>query len=402
MLLGIIWYYIKYLFGIISYKVFIEGALDLLVKHNTLFIKLFQFLSANKHDYFRKYTNNSSYSPDDIDMGLLDEIKREYNITFYSNSNTPINTGMIALIFKGHINGVDVAVKIPRKNIRSRLESGFKELQWFYKIINFFYKDYPILSLVANFIEAQDVILDQCSFETEIIAQNTMRRNLAELDHITDKLIVPKIYNHDGESRFVITEFLEGIDCFSVDELDRDQYTKLIVIFAITQLFLTEVFHTDSHPGNLIFMKRDGVPILGIIDFGMHCYISRETRDGVTSILGSISKQYDVTKSYRFLEPFLLPKINFASYSEDIRNKINTISERMMPTITSGSVKEHEIVMYVKELCQLHPDFKKLSLNVETVQLVLAQACLLSTCHFLSDKEYVSKCYDEIIREIIS
>ena len=146
-------------------------------------------------------------------------------------------------------------------------------------------------------------------------------------------------------------------------------------------------------------MKRNGVLCLGIIDFGMHCFISRETRYGAISILSSINNDY---KPYLFLQPFLFPKISFASYSVDVINKINLISENITQLTKNGSVTEHEIFMCVKELCNIHPDFKHLSLNVETVQLVIAQACLLSTCSFLSSKEHIATCYKEVIKELIS
>jgi predicted unusual protein kinase regulating ubiquinone biosynthesis (AarF/ABC1/UbiB family) len=380
----------------------------LLIQHNALFTKLFQILSANKlvshevADYFRKCTNNSSYSDEDIDVEFLDEIKREYHITLYSEK--PINTGMIAIVFKGNKDGTDVAVKIARKNIRTRLAKGFKELQWFYNIVCYFYRENPVLTLVANFIGAQDCILDQCSFKNEIRAHKKMACNLSEIENVTDidKLVVPLIYNKEGESRFIISEFLEGIDCFSVEKAERDQYTKLITIFSMSQIFLTEVVHTDTHPGNMIYMKQEGVLKLGIIDFGMNCFISKETREGIVAILGSINNEYDPKKAYRFFEPFLLPKIRFTSYSDEVRTKINILSEHITGLIKGGSVTEHQIVMAVKELGAIHNDFKKVSLNVETVQLVIAQACLLSTCSFLSEKEHIAKCYSEVIRELIS
>jgi predicted unusual protein kinase regulating ubiquinone biosynthesis (AarF/ABC1/UbiB family) len=407
-MLFIFWLYLQYTLCFISYNDFIKGAFDRLIQHNALFIKMFQVLSANKFvspevaDYFRRCTNNSTYSQDDIDIELIDEIKRDYNVTLYSDK--PINTGMIAIVFKGNKDGTDVAVKISRKDIRKRLARGFKELQWFYKIICFFYKENPILTLVANFICAQDCILDQCSFQNEIHAHKTMASNLSEIENVTyiDKLIVPKIYNKDGESRFIISEFLEGSDCFSVDKSERDQYTRLMTVFSMSQIFLTEVVHTDTHPGNLIYMNHNGILKLGIIDFGMNCFISKETREGVVAILGSINNDYDPKKAYRFFEPFLLPKVSFASYSDDVRNKINILSEHITHLIKTGSVTEHQIVMAVKELGTIHTDFKKLSLNVETVQLVIAQACILSTCTLLSDKEHISKCYSEVIKELIS
>ena len=84
------------------------------------------------NEYFRKCTNNSSFSPEDIDIILLDEIKRVYNIKLYSES--PINTGMTALVYKGNMNGVDVAIKIARDNIRPKLLKGFKEIKLFYNL----------------------------------------------------------------------------------------------------------------------------------------------------------------------------------------------------------------------------------------------------------------------------
>lgn len=403
----ILWLYIKYLICLISYNDFVKNAFDLLIEHNILFVKVFQVLSANKFmpsdfsDYFRKCTNNSSFSYDDIDFELLEEIKRVYNIQLYSER--PINTGMIAIVFKGSMNGKDVAIKMTRRNIHARLDDGYKELQQFYKLLNFIWRDNPFLSLIANFIKAKECILDQCSFQNEIKATNVMRNSLSEIDLTdTDNLIVPEIYNNNDESRFIISEFLDGRDCFSIDDSDKDHYTRLIVTFAMLEIFLTNVVHTDSHPGNMIYMKRNGVLQIGIIDFGMHLYMSTEIRNCMVSILSDINNSRDPTKSYRFIEPLVLPKISFVSYTEEVKHKVNVLSERLVTLIKDGSVTEHDIVMSIKELGNIHSDFIKLCLNVEAVQLVIAQSCLLSMCKLLSSQEYIAKCFTDVIREIIS
>jgi predicted unusual protein kinase regulating ubiquinone biosynthesis (AarF/ABC1/UbiB family) len=111
-----------YIIARYSYEILIENTLNELINENIIYIKLFQALSSNKYfslaiiNQFKKCTNHSNYCKNDIDDELLSKILESYNVELCDKN--PINSGMIALIYKGKTKeGNYVILKIKRKNI---------------------------------------------------------------------------------------------------------------------------------------------------------------------------------------------------------------------------------------------------------------------------------------------
>ena len=90
-----------------DYDKCIQNLTSRLSKKNILYVKIFQAFALNNniidektHNNLLKFTDNVPWTSKDIDMPSLISLEKEYNIKILNNY-TPINSGMISLVFKG-------------------------------------------------------------------------------------------------------------------------------------------------------------------------------------------------------------------------------------------------------------------------------------------------------------
>jgi predicted unusual protein kinase regulating ubiquinone biosynthesis (AarF/ABC1/UbiB family) len=394
---------------------FIRHLLVFLTNHNILLVKLFQVLSTNQHvspkflHFFRECTNNYSCYSADVDHELLDEVLQTYQLTLCDNK--PINAGMIALVYKCYrVNdGKCLAIKMKRKNIENRLLAGYKELFWLYKIAVFlcwpFAKLYSILNLVKGFMDNKDHIMDQCDFGLEIKAMNTFNWEFSELENIkhSDNIVVPMVYNRDDESRYIVMDFLEGVDCFHIPESDKEDYLQLICSCQVVQVLFTTIIHVDPHPGNIVYMNVDGVKKIGVIDFGMHAYIDTDVKTDVAKGLSSIVVKSS-TPPITYIRNLTTPPIQLSKYSDEIFNRLNKEAELIVQMFDDGTTNEQKIIECYVKIKQIHPDFANLELNRDLVRMMLALSSLLTTGLYLCnhDKERYATTLKAIIFDLVS
>ena len=262
----------EYLTGSIKYDDCLPKLLTTMIRQNVLLIKVFQSLSSNQslspqiRELFQQQTDNAIHTEDDIDYKLLVQITSEYKICL--DNPQPINAGMIAVVFKGTLtNGEKVAIKMKRRHIYARVAAGHRDFVGIYNklrvILRPFRRYYDILANLQSFVDTGDYIISQCVFDDEISTMKQMWEDCRE----TPKFVIPKVLNKkETDTDFIVMDFLEGCDCFSVDKDDKIIYGTEFFRFTWHCLFITKYTHMDLHPGNLICMS-DGR--IGIIDFGM-------------------------------------------------------------------------------------------------------------------------------------
>lgn len=380
----------------------LRSFLVFLTNHNILFVKLFQVLSTNQQlsptflNYFKECTNHYSSYSSDVDHELLDEILETHQLTLCSSR--PINAGMIAIVYKG----ISVsesksekkyfAIKMKRKNIEKRLLAGYKELFWLYKIAVFlcypFTKLSSALHLVKGFIDNKDHIMEQCDFAREIKAMNTFSWEFSELENIrnSDKIVVPMVHNSNDESRYILMDFLEGVDCFHIKEEEKIEYLKLICSCQAIQVLFTSIIHVDPHPGNIIYMNIDGVKKIGVIDFGMHAYIDTEVKTDIAKGLTSVVIKSS-TPPITYIRNLTIPPIQLNKYSSEIFRKLNQEAELIVQLFDKGTTSEHKIIECYVKITQIHPDFANMELNRDVIRLLLALSSLLTTGLYLCDHD---------------
>ena len=386
-----------------------------LTNHNILFVKLFQVLSTSQHlspkflDYFKQCTNSYSCYSADVDHELLDEILNTHSITLCDNK--PMNAGMIALVYKGYrVNDEKyVAIKMKRKNIESRLLSGYKELYWVYNMMAIlcypFARLTSMLRLVKGFIDNKDHIMEQCDFAREIKALNTFGWEFSELENITnsDKIVVPMVYNSDDESRYIVMDFLEGVDCFHIPDQDKPEYLQLVCSCQAIQVLFTTIIHVDPHPGNIIYMNVEGVKKIGIIDFGMHAYIDTDAKTDIAKGISSIVVKSS-TPPITYIRHLTIPPIQLNKYSGETFYKMNQCAEEIIQMFDNGTTNEQEIIECYVKITQLHPDFANMEFNRDIIRMLLALSSLLTTGLYLcnNDKERYATILKTTILDLVS
>ena len=127
----------KYLFGFHkNFEMFIVSITNKLIQINILYVKIFQAFALNNNiiDYkinntLTRFVDNAPWTNNEIDYKTLLILEDEHDVIF-EKPLTPINSGMISLVFKGKSRntGETIVVKIKRLNIEDNLKLAIGDL----------------------------------------------------------------------------------------------------------------------------------------------------------------------------------------------------------------------------------------------------------------------------------
>jgi predicted unusual protein kinase regulating ubiquinone biosynthesis (AarF/ABC1/UbiB family) len=385
-----------------------------LTKHNVLFVKLFQALSSNNFvspkvlEIFQSFTNSAQFYENEVDYELLDRIVDKYKIQLYSNK--PINAGMISIVFKGRIDQVDVVVKMKRIDIYNRLQRGYREFGYFYKIVFWLlwlFGKHAVLNTIASFVESEDYILTQCEFKDELYAMRTMKKELEEYSEMgtipyIDRIVVPSVYNVNGETEYIVMEFLDGVSSFDVKQEDEREYLHMLCLCLAFPL-VSIIQHTDLHPGNLIFMNVNGVKKLGMIDFGMFVVNTPKIQCGLFHLSNLAIHKRDL--SYNYVQHFSVmyePEIEWQKMNESQYNKLNQLAKQMIDDIISGNLTETHVRNMFKKVQKVLGDVV-IKINIDAVKILLGNTMVCATLFSLTnDLAVISEIQHQVVKDIMS
>jgi len=264
---------------------FYTKALQKLRDTNILFTKIFQSLANTKsleldphlRPHLQKYTTNTSYTENEINYETLHQIEREYGVQIDRNV---INSGMIALVFKGtDSSGNPIIVKLKRNNIVAILRNGCASVLAFYKIVSYFYPRNIYVRILRPFIENIDDIIEQCDFNKEIANLRQAKADFADLEFVQ----IPTVYNKGStEIEYILMECIDGTHLLppTTTEQQRINYMEQFCIFHIYALLSNAIQHTDLHSGNIMFTKTG----IAIIDYGMAIQADDNMHEVILSI----------------------------------------------------------------------------------------------------------------------
>ena len=270
---------------IIGYYIFnnnealINNTIERLSKTNILFIKLFPAIALNSSiidekikKLLLKYTDNAPYTEKDIDYDLLYNMITQFNLKI-ENNFTPINSGMISLVFKATKmdTGETVILKMKRKNIEQKLDDAIDNLMFVVYILSYFsvFQRYEIPASIAKNI---GIIRSQTDFNQEIKNMATMKKICMRLNYI----VIPKFYPEVTEkyNNLIMMEFIQGQKIDQVSKEDYYDFAIKINKFVFITLLTYGTTHGDLHSGNVLFIKdannsNDDNIKIGLVDFGI-------------------------------------------------------------------------------------------------------------------------------------
>jgi len=205
-----------------KYPLFIHRLATRFASINVLYVKLFQAVAFNNHliddetnHALMGFTDNVPRSFHDIRVDELIDVCDKYDIQLPDGYESPINSGMISIVYKGvwRKNGQQCIIKMKRKHIESRLAESIENIQLFLYFLSLLpislitmIKKYQIFELIHRNI---DVIKQQTCFSTEVKNMMRIRENCRNLKYV----IIPEAEQEVTEynSNFIVMQYIVGM-----------------------------------------------------------------------------------------------------------------------------------------------------------------------------------------------
>lgn len=381
-----------------DYNKWIQNNIYNISEINILYIKLFQSLAYNNelidetiNKHIIKYTNNVPFFKSDIDESLLINLQKQYNLLF--DSFTPINSGLISLIFKAkYRDGKDIILKIKRKNIDIILNNSIEEINGLINIISFF----PIvkkLKIKEIFHKNIYLLKEQLNFDLEI---NNIQK-FQDICKNIDYVVIPHVYT---EMTFqypnvIMMEFIKGKQLHSLDMnniLLKKAYSKMILKISILS-FLSGNIHGDLHSGNILFLE-DEVPKICLLDFGLVLKIDKNVIKLFFNIIEDLYEKDAEELSVNLLKIIinnfellnkahsdnLLKIITEIIHNVKIKNnKYNIYHYFQCINIVIKYIDKHKLTNYLNE------DFYKLNVSFFMSSSIITKLCHIELFELMND-----------------
>jgi predicted unusual protein kinase regulating ubiquinone biosynthesis (AarF/ABC1/UbiB family) len=219
-----------------------------------------------------RFTDQAPWNYSDIRLEELIELCDANGIHLSYGYETPINSGMISLVYKGYSTKYDkhVVVKMKRKNIEETLDLAMYHLNACLYVLSCFpfFQQYQIAEIIHKNI---DTIRHQTDFSQEVYHMKCIKENCADIQYI----VIPEVYEKVTEEYpdFILMEHIDGI---KLDRIHQDEYSafaKLVIKFGIVTSVVHGITHGDLHGGNILFIhdeKDNRYPYkIGVLDFGI-------------------------------------------------------------------------------------------------------------------------------------
>ena len=384
-----------------NYPLFIKNITRSLASKNILYVKLFQAISLNNNlidgamnQELIKYTDSVPYCSDDIDWEVMTNLKIVYGIDFLSNT-TPINAGMISLVYKMNdgIENQEVVVKIKRVGIEEKLNDAIEKIQFMINLLTCI----PWLNqfnLLESFNKNILVLKNQLDFEQEV--QNTMRmkNDCRNLKYIK----IPKVYESVTKlfPNVIVMEYISGLHISQLEENDYEPFAKLVVKYGVVSSFMNGFGHGDLHAGNILFIKNGVCDYkLGLIDFGIVLNIHEDVRNKFIGIFYDFFNKPPVEISNDFLSCFIEPKKVFQKLPKEHKETLVQITEKIIENVIHGSKsanqsKLFEFIIHFNHYLS-HNDLKKhgLYFNDDFIKMQMGLAMAQGVCLCLCKNNYI-------------
>ena len=395
---------------------YVNNITNRLSKINILSVKIFQAISLNNNliddftnNYLLKYTDNAPYKADDIDNETLINLENEYNLKF-ENGFTPINSGMISLVFKATKidTNKEVIIKLKRINIEKTLDNAIDNLLFIVYLLSYFplFQRYEIPASISKNI---GIIKCQTDFNQEIKNMCLIKKNCKRLNYV----VIPDVYKEVTEKydNVIMMEFINGDKIDKVSKEDYYEFAYKLNKFVFITLLIHGITHGDLHSGNILFIKEKNENIpdkdnikLGLIDFGILYETSKQFNETLFDFCTEIFTKKAEDVAIRILKNgFFDPQdiLNKLSVSEkeyiigEISNFINII---LTDTKNANQKKIYEFLFNLNNFVTKNNLEKYgLKLNDEFIKLQMFIAMYQGISLKLTNNDYM-----EVVNKVIN
>ena len=406
----------------IDYNSMVKNIASKLSSKNIFFTKIFQAVSNNNNiadkelfNYFIEYTDNVKYDPSEVDYnGLYDliNIARTNGDELTIDSEEPIKSGNIALVYKGKLNGKSVIIKYRRKNIVEKFKKSMDELLLLIRISS----KLPYmcdLNVSDLFEENREIMLNQLNFNSEISNMKLFADKFKDMSSICVPIVYP--YFTDNNPCAIVMDFIDGKRIEQISDHDKDEYSRILSRFNLKCVFYDSIYHADLHSGNVIFLKESNnenttqVLKIGVIDYGIIGTMTREEQNiFFTFFKILVSKNCNELASY-IVEKLTESNITESNITESNTDNINVLSEQdksilveNISNICNKTININNRMMGGEEIVLINKVLKKQNLQFSRFfcRVELAIAISENVCNSLASNssyiEQLSSAFNEL------
>ena len=338
------WLYGRYCLGNKTRLNCIKSLASYLTSMNIVYSKIFQalssginFLSLEEMNNLSRYNDNAPYTKNEIYniCDIIDNLnnKSEDADVLTLTRDTPINSGIISIVYYCRLGEKDVVLKVKRKGIREKLDDGIKLAEFIAYICNYLpYINKLNMRTVVK--ENKEILLNQTDFNIEIENMKEINHKFRNIDYV----IIPEPYvcftsiNQD----VIVMDHIKGyrrndIEIESNDKLKKD-FANIIAKFIVKSMFFDKTFHSDLHIGNVFFdTSCEDNPKLGVIDFGLVNKITKHMQTNFFNLFNHIVVNKDFSSASKLVIDVITPINNSSNQLTSI--EIQQVVDEIEPHV---------------------------------------------------------------------
>jgi predicted unusual protein kinase regulating ubiquinone biosynthesis (AarF/ABC1/UbiB family) len=303
-----------------------EGLACALEELGPCFIKLGQLLSTRPDllpdDYIDALSRlQSTVRPvpaEKVIQIVESELGTPIEQLFASFGAEPLATASMAQVHRAVLHdGTEVAVKIQRPGVRSRIET---DIQVLHEVAGFLTKFTPFgarYGIGQMVRELEHSLSQELDFRLEADNTRIIGRQIAGFERLT----TPTVYPEYTTRRVLTLSFVRGrhlsrVPREELDTLDAPAIATELLSAYLKQIVIDGVFHCDPHPGN-IFLADDGR--LALMDFGMVGRFDAGQKDRIILLLLAFSERQGERVADTYLDMIEIPKgFDRRSFTQDV------------------------------------------------------------------------------------
>jgi predicted unusual protein kinase regulating ubiquinone biosynthesis (AarF/ABC1/UbiB family) len=379
-------------------------------------VKIFQAIALNNNLIDEKinqkllqFTDSAPWSISDIRLEELIELTNDYDIRLENGYETPMNSGMISLVYKGYrrVNNEPVIIKMKRNNIDTRLAEAIENLQTIMYFLSFIpvIKKYRITEIINKNI---DIIRNQTNFSEEIKNMIKIRNNCKYLKYVQ----IPDVYLEISEKypNFIAMEYINGLKISEITKKDYEDFAKQILKFGFVTTIVHGITHGDLHSGNVLFIKGEDIDKykykIGVIDFGIIYELDDSYRNFVCDLLTQMFERPPRETAIKiFHSPLLDPPGIFQQISNKHQNSLVDFTSTIIEETIYNSKKANQIQIYkfISKLNKYLNDSEIANIGIKPSDNFIKTQLVLSMAHGITltlCKEHYFSLAEKVINEL--
>ncbi|HVM08259.1 MAG TPA: AarF/UbiB family protein [Acidimicrobiales bacterium] len=312
------------------------------------FIKLGQLLSTRADLLPQAYLKALSRLQDKVEAIPFEDVRRivedelgaRVSKAFDWFDETPLAAASLGQVHRARLrSGRDVAVKVQRPNIRTRIIDDLDALVELASVVDKktdVGRRYGFEAMVEEF---RRTMLAELDYRRE--AQN-LRTLGSALDEF-ERIVVPQPVDDYTTDRVLTMDFVAGRNLTSMGpmarmELDGRPLGEELFRAYVKQILVDGFFHADPHPGNVLVTDHDP-PRLALIDLGMVARLPNDLREHLVKLLLAVSEgRGEDAASYAEGMSDKLDDYDRASYTRSVARLVSEHATATVGQIAAGRV----------------------------------------------------------------